>query len=79
MDLSSFVDVEITASRAGTSNPEGGLCAKSLWTFKEGSNSDGLRDLRARSLQKSENLKGRISRLPHPPNPKEKPVGLRRA
>jgi hypothetical protein len=55
-----------------------GLCVKSLWTFKEGSNSDGRPDLRARFLRKSENLKGRVGMLPHPPNPKDKPAGLRR-
>jgi hypothetical protein len=77
MDLSSFMDVEVIAL-GRTSNPEGGLCARSLWTFKEGSNSDGRPDLRVRSLRKSENLKGRISTLPHPPNPKQKPAGLKR-
>ena len=79
MDLSSFTDVGVTASGGMTSNPEGGLCAKSLWIFRESSNGDGPPDLRGRFGQRRlEASLNDHNSFPHPSYPKEKPAGLKR-
>jgi hypothetical protein len=54
--------------RGRTSNPEGGLCAKSLWTFKESSNGDGLPDLCAQCGRKKYGLKKGVTSAVQIPN-----------
>lgn len=43
-DLESIERVEVFSEPGATANPEFGLCAPSLWTLKEGSNSGGRPD-----------------------------------
>jgi hypothetical protein len=43
-DLKSIERVEVFTEPGATANPEFGLCAPSLWTLKEGSNSGGRPD-----------------------------------
>jgi hypothetical protein len=75
MDLSSFVDVDITASGAGPQTPKVG------YVRNPSGPSTKVRTAMGGQIcapGKSGNLKGRISTLPHPPDPKEKPARLKR-
>lgn len=80
-----FVDlydaVSVKALAPGRTNPEFGICATSLWTFKESSNNGGPPDLRGRFLRRRPAITGmkrRFNSWPQLAKPKRKAAGLNR-